>query len=154
MARAQALEQSAGNLHDVDFLAWTERQAEALRARQIAALDWHHLLEEIEDMGASQRRELKSRLRVLLMHLIQWKWQAEKRSPSWMATLVEQRYALEDLLEVSPGLRGTPLDEAFADAWPKAVNPASLESALPLSTFPQHCPWTREDVLSPDWMPE
>jgi uncharacterized damage-inducible protein DinB len=72
MATARQLGQAITNLYEVDFLAWTESQAEALRTRQVGALDWANLLKEVESMGRSARNELKSRLRALLMHLMQW----------------------------------------------------------------------------------
>ena len=90
MATARQLEQ-ASNLYEQDFLAWIDEQGQALKARQVAALDWDNLVEEIESMGRSQRNELKSRLWVLLMHLIKWHWQLERRSMSWQLTIKEQR---------------------------------------------------------------
>jgi hypothetical protein len=92
MATAKQLEQTGTNLYEQDFLAWTISQAEALRARQAVALDWANLLEEVESMGASQRRELRNRMRVLLMHLIKWQWQPERRGASWGSTIDVQRY--------------------------------------------------------------
>ena len=102
MATARQLEQPITNLYEADFLAWTESQAEALRTRQIGALDWVNLLEEVESMGASQRRELKNRMRILLMHLIKWHWQPERRGSSWGSSIDVQRYEMADLFDTSP----------------------------------------------------
>jgi hypothetical protein len=61
-------------LYDEDFVAWSEQQAEALRAAARTGsnqqLDWENLAEEIESLGRSQRRELRSRLSVIMEHLV------------------------------------------------------------------------------------
>ena len=152
MATARQLEQ-APNLYEQDFLSWIEAQAKALMDRQVAALDWDNLVEEIESMGRSQRNELKSRLRVLLMHLIKWHWQPEKRSTSWQLTIKEQRLSLRDLLEMSPSLRPS-LSVLLPRAWQDASSSAALETGLNESIFPEICPWSMEDVLLDGWLPE
>ncbi len=152
MATARQLEQ-ASNLYEQDFLAWIDEQGQALKARQVAALDWDNLVEEIESMGRSQRNELKSRLRMLLMHLIKWHWQPEKRSTSWQLTIKEQRFSLRDLFEMSPSLRQS-LPVLLPKAWQDASSSAALETGLKESIFPEVCPWSVEDVLLDGWLPE
>ena len=152
MATARQLEQ-APNLYEQDFLSWIEAQAKALKDRQVEALDWDNLVEEIESMGRSQRNELKSRLRVLLMHLIKWHWQPEKRSTSWQLAIKEQRLSLRDLLEMSPSLRPS-LPVLLPKAWQDASSSAALETGLKESTFSEICPWSVEDVLLDGWLPE
>ena len=152
MATARQLEQ-ASNLYERDFLAWIDEQGQALKARQVAALDWDNLVEEIESMGRSQRNELKSRLRMLLMHLIKWHWQPEKRSTSWQLTIKEQRLSLRDLFEMSPSLRPS-LPVLLPKAWQDASSSAALETGLKESIFPEVCPWSVEDVLLDGWLPE
>ena len=152
MATARQLEQPS-NLYEQDFVAWIDEQGQALKARQVAALDWDNLVEEIESMGRSQRNELKSRLRVLLMHLIKWHWQREKRSTSWQLTIKEQRLSLRDLFEMSPSLRPS-LPVLLPKAWQDAYSSAALETGLKESIFPEVCPWSVEDVLLDGWLPE
>ena len=151
MATARQLEQAPN--YERDFLAWIEAQGQALKARQVADLDWDNLVEEIESMGRSQRNELKSRLRVLLMHLIKWHWQPEKRSTSWHLTIREQRIALGDLLEMSPSLRLS-IPDVLPKVWQDASKNAALETGLDRATFPDACPWPVEDFLADDWLPE
>jgi hypothetical protein len=119
-------------LYDSDFYAWTERQAELLRAEEFEAVDWDNLIEEIMAMGAAQRRELTSRLQVLLMHLLKWRYQPELRSKSWGYTIRNQRNELAYLLEESPSLRALLL-ERIAVAYPRAVKDA-LESVLKVTS--------------------
>src|SRR5690348_30226 len=91
--------------YDDDFYAWTQDQARLLRSGELSQLDVENLAEELESMGRSDRRELDSRLEVLLVHLLKWQVQTEFRSRSWSGTIREQRSRVEDLLNESPSLR-------------------------------------------------
>ena len=140
-------------IYRTDFYAWTLRQADLLRNEDYADLDRVNLIEEIESMGASQRNALTSRLKVLLMHLLKWRYQPEKNiGPSWQNTIDEQRSEISDLLEDNPSL-GPEVPEQFAKAYPRARRDAAKETKLPLSTFPVNCPWTVEQVLDDEWLP-
>lgn len=154
MATARQIDQPTHNLYEMDFLAWTESQAEALRARQVSALDWAHLLEEVESMGVSQRHELKSRLTILFMHLIKWAWQPDRRGNSWRKTIRIQRREIQDLLDQSGSLK--PYLMGISDnTWSDACEDAEDETGLPLPTFPVKCPWDMESqILAKDWLPE
>ena len=88
---------SAG--YELDFYAWLNRQAQALRSHDSEFLDWDHLAEEIEAMGASQKRELTSHLKTLLTHLLKWNWEPDKRSLSWKNSVENARDELSDLFE-------------------------------------------------------
>ena len=85
----------SSNLHESDFYRWTHEQAALLRERRLDELDTEHLIEELWDMGASQERELESRLAVLLAHLLEWRFQLERRGKSWWATIKEQRFRID-----------------------------------------------------------
>ncbi len=135
--------------YEADFYQWTQAQAAHLRAKAWAALDIDHLAEEIESLGASERRAIRSHLRVLLMHRLKWAFQAEKRSESWKSSIYTARVFIEDTVEDSPSLRGF-LPEAFAWAYPRARTDAAAETRLPLTTFPEACPWSLEEVLTDD----
>ena len=69
--------------YETDVVAWANEQARLIRAGKFDQLDLEHLAEEIEDVGKSEQRELASRMAVLLMHLLKWKFQPERRSKSW-----------------------------------------------------------------------
>ena len=105
-------------------------------------------------MGASQRRELKNRMRVLLMHFIKWQWQPERRGASWGSTIDVQRYELIDLLVASPSLKREISDVVFY-VWPQAKKEAAKETGITPETFPECCPWDAEkQILMADWLPE
>ncbi|MEN9472316.1 MAG: hypothetical protein RLZZ495_405 [Pseudomonadota bacterium] len=138
--------------YETDISAWAQEQVALLRSGQWAALDIAHLTEELETMGASQRRELKNRLAVLLQHLLKWNFQPDHRSRSWEATMLEQRSAIADLLDEVPSLR-TALPEAFDKAYPLGVRFAAKETGIHERLFPRQCPYELDQVLHEDWLP-
>jgi hypothetical protein len=140
------------NLYDADFFGWTQRTAVRLRAGRFDAVDATHLAEEIEDMGKRDFIETKSRLRVLLTHLLKWRFQRAKRSRSWAATIFTQRHEIAALLDASPSLRPR-VAAALADTYVAAVRLAALETGLPPRRFPPTCPFTIEELLDPDFLP-
>ncbi len=118
-------------LYDHDFFAWTQDQADALKRRSANELDWENLLGEVEDLGRSERRELRSRLIVLMTHILKWELQPEMRSRGWMATIRIQQRELQDLLGESPSLKTT-LDRIWTKAYADADDVAAIETALPI----------------------
>jgi hypothetical protein len=140
------------NNYQTDFFKWTREQAELLKAGCFDRLDIGHLIEELETMGASERRELLSRLEELLMHLLKWRYQPGLRGASWEVSIIKQRDALEDLFEASPSLRPR-VHEVFDKAYKRARVYASKETGLALSMFPESCVWTIEEVLRSDFWP-
>ena len=139
------------NLYQQDYFLWLNATAQLLRSRQFDDVDWDNLIEEIEAMSGSQRREIKNRLIVLLMHLLKYQYQPERRSSSWRGTILEQRRQIESLLEDSPSLKTYYL-EIFANCYKNAISDATNETLLPLQTFPVESPFFPEDVINPDFI--
>lgn len=139
-------------LYDEDFFEWTQRSAELLRAGRWEQADLEHVAEEIEDMGKRDLKELNSRVRVLLIHLLKWQLQPQKRSRSWNDTIASQRIEIEDVLEQSPSLK-VKLQAKLSDNYAKAVRLAMIETELPPTHFPAECPFTVEQILDPEFLP-
>ena len=57
-------------LYDVDFALWIEETVNQLKSRNLEHLDWDNLIEEIESLGKSQRKAVRSFLLRLLEHLL------------------------------------------------------------------------------------
>ena len=150
---AKALKPPTGSLYDEDFAVWTAETARLLRAGRFDEVDMEHVAEEIEDMGKRDKRELYSRLAVLIVHLLKWKWQPEKKSESWRSTIWTQRSELELLLGDSPSLRRTVTD-ALAKVYPNALKTAISETGLPTRTFPGECPFSADQALDLAFLPE
>ena len=136
------------DLYESDETAWLEAMSELIDTGRLSDLDYPHLSEYLADMARRDRREVKSRLALLLAHLLKWSHQADKRSGSWRKTVVVQRQELADLL-VSGVLRNH-ADAVLAAAYAAAVEQAAAETGLPASTFPAECPYTVVELLSAD----
>ena len=142
-----------GSLYEEDFYAWTQEQATLLRSGQFSQIDIENVAEELESMGRSDKRELDSRLEILLTHLLKWQVQVGFRSRSWSGTIREQRSRIEDLLSESPSLR--PLIAQIRPAlYSRARRVTANETGLPASMFPTRCPFTPEQILAEDFLPE
>src|SRR5436309_3119053 len=100
-------------LYASDFYVWTQEQTRLLRERRWPDLDLENLAEEVESIGRSDKRQLESRIRILIAHLLKWKFQPGGRGNSWVATIFEQRSALAGLIEDSPSLREFQRDAVF-----------------------------------------
>ncbi|MCA2643831.1 MULTISPECIES: DUF29 domain-containing protein [unclassified Microcystis] len=141
------MKDQANSLYESDFYGWTELQAKALANRQVEALDWQNLREEIISLGKQEYRELVSRLTVLVGHLLKWEYQPDKRSRSWFLTIREQRRAIRRHLEGNPSLKSR-IPTALSDAFEAGVDLALRETDLPIRTFPSHCSFTFEDIMA------
>ncbi|OCR01518.1 hypothetical protein BCD67_18675 [Oscillatoriales cyanobacterium USR001] len=138
-------------LYEQDYYLWIVTTTNLLRDRRWEEIDFEHLIEEIKDMGKDKQRELKSRLVVLLMHILKYQYQIEKRSSSWISTILEQSDQIEYLLEDSPSLKPYYL-EIFKQCYSKAIRNASAETKLSVNTFPNESPFSPEDVINPDFI--
>ncbi len=139
--------------YEDDFYAWTIEQARLLRVGELSAIDAANLAEEIESMGRSDRRELQSRLAVLIMHLLKWRQQPGARSRSWSATIEEQRLQIEQVFAESPSLRplvAGMVVQAYKIARPHAIG----ETGLADDAFSPTCPFSLDEILSGTFLPE
>jgi hypothetical protein len=142
----------SATLYDLDFYQWTQSQSDLLRVEEWEQLDWQHIAEEIESLGKKDKRQVQSRLAVLITHLLKWEYQPEKRSPSWRKTLKEQRFRLMLILNDSPSLK-VGLPEFIAVVYPYAVENAADETGLDRRLFPVVCSYRIEQVLDPVFLP-
>ncbi|MEQ1635203.1 MAG: DUF29 domain-containing protein [Methylococcales bacterium] len=138
--------------YEHDFYGWTQEQATLLKAGRLSDLDTVNILEEIEAMGRREKRELQSRLIVLLVHLLKYQYQSERRSRSWENTIKTQRLDFEDVLSENPSVKPK-MDSIFSNAYRLARQHATDETGLPLSAFPASCPWTYEQVTDDCFYP-
>lgn len=127
--------------YNKDFYAWSLRNAALIRQGKLSEVDLENVAEEIESMGKGNRRELVSRLGILLAHLLKWKFQPGRRGKSWELTIQEQRFEIQDLLDESPSLKHI-LDEQLSHAYEKALIIAEKETGLNRDIFPVSCPFS------------
>src|ERR1700719_1001141 len=105
--------------YDRDLYGWAIEQAELLRAGRIAEADAAHIAEELEDVGSEQYDKLESALRLILLYLLKWDHQSERRSRSWWASITVQRNQVRRILRKNPGLKPH-VKSATADAYEDA----------------------------------
>ena len=141
------------HLYDRDFYAWSQEQAALLRAGRLDAADIAHIAEEIESMGRTEKRELVSRLTVLLLHLLKGQFQPSLRGTSWRLSIANTRDQLADHLDDNPSLKAR-LPEAMASAYRYAHRQAAAETGLPESTFPGTCPYSFAQIMNADFLPD
>ncbi len=138
-------------LYDRDFQQWCEDTVAKLKAQDFDSLDLGNLIEEIEGLAGRDRRELESRLRVLLNHLLKRLYVCSPYDyRGWENTIDEQRSELELLLKQSPSLQRYFL-EVFDSAWQFALSRARKD--YPQIQFPDEWTFSRdvEAILSEEF---
>jgi hypothetical protein len=133
-------------LYEQDETAWLEAMAGLVSQRRLDEIDYPHLAEFLTDMALRDRREVTSRLSLLIAHLLKWNYQPDRRTGGWQVTVEVQRQELADLLE-SGTLRNHAI-AVLAKAYANAVRQAIAETKLPASTFPAECPYSLEALLT------
>jgi hypothetical protein len=140
-------------LYETDFFAWTQEQARLLRERRFDDLDLDNLVDEVESVGRSEKREISNRLTILLAHLLKWKYQPGHRGSSWTETIFEQRGQLADILETSPSLRQYFLQQVEV-RYQGGRLLAAKETGIAFGLFPQECPFAADQLLDLEFFPE
>lgn len=134
--------------YEADFFKWTKCQANFLKKRQLDKLDIENLIEEIESLGRSDKRALRSLLNVLLVHLLKKKFQPEGQgnSNSWDSSIFNSTKQIQYLLQESPSLKSE-LKKMYQDVYEDARHQASFETTLEISIFPEKCPWLVKELF-------
>ncbi len=139
-------------LYDKDYYLWLEKTVRLLKEGRLTELDINNLIEEIEDMGRSEKNALESNLIVLLMHLLKWKYQPEKQSGSWRGSIREHRRRILKAFKNSPSLKRY-FEEIFEESYQEARKQAADETELSLNIFPETCPFKVEEILDSEYLP-
>jgi hypothetical protein len=141
--------------YETDFAVWAEHQALMVQLGMWEELDQEHLVEELEALSRSEHSELESRLEVLITHLLKWQFDAASQNPRrlWRATIREQRHRLTRLLQRNPSLRPT-LPDVLHQNYSHARLMALDETDLPDSILPETCPWSIQQILDENFLPE
>jgi hypothetical protein len=136
----------AAPLYERDPYAWSLEQARLLREGRLDEIDADNVAEEILDVGRNEYDKLESALTVLLMHMLKWDYQSDKRTGSWETTIIEQRHRVERQLAENPSLKSR-RQEAVREAYQAARLRASGEADIDLKEFPENCPYDWDTIL-------
>ncbi|KJR40800.1 protein of unknown function DUF29 [Candidatus Magnetoovum chiemensis] len=149
--QAEALKEQS--LYEIDFYAWSLKTAELIRQGRLNELDLENIAEEIESLGKRDKKELESRLAVLILHLLKWQYQSKKRSKSWVSTIATQRTELDLVIEYSPSFKYD-IERTIEKAFIRAKIQFEKETGIPKKTLPETCPYTWEQINNDDYMPD
>jgi Domain of unknown function DUF29 len=136
-----------------DFSAWIDQTAQLLRERHWHEIDVAHLIEEIEDLGKSERRAIVSQLTRLLLHLLKWQYQPQRRSDSWLDSITDVRTQIDLAISDSPSLQTYPAEQLEV-SYQRARRQAVHQTGISLSAFPQNCPYDLGLALDECWLPK
>lgn len=153
MTVTQAKNMNLAHLYEQDFFLWLQTTANLLKEKQFQEIDLENLIEEIESLCRAEKRAVKRNLKILIMHLLKYQYQSELRSNNWRYTIIEHRNRLKDDLKDSPSLKPYLL-EVFEDTYQDARKEAAAETGLSLDTFPLEFPFSIEETLNPDFLPD
>ncbi|MBF0338691.1 MAG: DUF29 domain-containing protein [Nitrospirae bacterium] len=139
-------------LYASDFYKWSLKTAELLRQGRFGELDIESIAEEIESLGKSEKKELRNRLAVLIMHLLKWQYQPDKRSESWKSTISIQRVEIKFVLKDSPSLKHI-VETIINEAYEKAIVMFQKETRFSQTELPETCPYTFNQLIDNNFLP-
>ena len=141
--------------YDRDLYSWAVEQAALLRAGRISEADALNIAEEIDDVGNELYFRFESALRIILLHLLKWDHQPQRRSCSWWSSITVQRNQVRRLLQKNPGLKSS-VPQAFEAAYEDARAEAASQTRLNPRAFPANCPYSFRDIMerAVDWPEE
>lgn len=134
------------NNYEKDLYKWAKTQAILLRRGDFSKIDLEHVIEEIEGLAKSERKALKNQMIRLLLHLLKYEFQPQKRGKSWIQSIGNSRLSIEGILEDNPSLKRELL-KIFQESYPYARKKAHIETGLDIKVFPIECPWSLKEVL-------
>jgi hypothetical protein len=130
-------------LYEADLYLWASQQAALLQEGRLSELDLIHIAEELDDVGSEIYQRLESALTVLLMQMLKWDFQPDRRTRGWEATIREHRRRVEKLIKQNPSLKSKLAEEGYQNGRDRA----SGETDLPVARFPEECSYSWEDIL-------
>lgn len=138
--------------YDEDLTLWAKNTAQLLREKQWDVIDWEHLIEEVEDLGKSERSAIASQMERVMVHLLKWQYQPQRRSDSWLDSINDGRSQIRRKIEDSPSLKGFP-EQILEKEYVRARRETARQTQLDLNRFPESCPFSVGQLIG-DWLPE
>ena len=139
--------------HEKDVYGWAVHTVQLLRDKKMDEVDYDGIIEELEEMGISNKHAFKNRLAQLIFHLLKWQFQPDFRGRSWSGSIEEQRIRLSDLLESNPSFKHE-IEESMKKAYKLSLSLVRKETPLDLKSLPAKCPYTFEQIMDEEFYPE
>lgn len=135
-------------LYDNDVCEWSKTQSKLILDKRWDELDIDNIAEEIESLGKSYRRALRSQISRLLMHMLKLRYQPNMQtdSNSWQRSITQARRDIARLVNESPSLRRE-VEGGIKDEYDSAREDAAFETCLDEKVLPKECPWTVSEIL-------
>jgi hypothetical protein len=134
------------NLYEIDYHQWLEHNLKLLQNKEFDQIDLENIIEELASLGRSEKSALRNNLTILLMHLLKWDYQPQKRTNSWRYTIIEHRRRILNLFKDAPSLKNF-FSEILTETYQDAVVDASAETHLPINYFPSEIPYDIEELF-------
>jgi hypothetical protein len=132
--------------YEIDYAAWLENTALMLKKKMYAEIDWENLIEEIEDIGRSQKRAVESLLLRLLEHILKlkyWEEERERCANHWESEIVNFRYQLNRRIKESPSLK-----KHLSDCFEEIANIAKISVSKLIKKPLPNISWSLVEVLA------
>lgn len=142
-----------GPKYEEDFYGWTMVNVSLLKQGKFKEIDVEHIIEEMEDMGKREKRELINRLCILITHLLKWHFQPQRKGRSWHGSIMSQRIDLKKHMRDNPSLKSF-ISEALSEAYEKSRYDFEAETGEDIKILPSTCPYTFEECLDDEFFPE
>ncbi|HEY8566685.1 MAG TPA: DUF29 domain-containing protein [Beijerinckiaceae bacterium] len=132
--------------YEDDAYTWALEQVALLKSGHLDGLDVENLIDEVGDVARREYDKLVAALRIVLLHILKWDVQPERRTRSWILSIIEHRERVNESLGDNPGLKSRAID-ALHRAYKGARVAAARETDLPLEAFPTECSYGWDDVM-------
>jgi hypothetical protein len=146
MNKMASIEHDGTSSYDTDAYGWAMAQAALIRAGQFDIVDWENVAEEIESVGRSEKNTLKSNLTQVLIHMLKWEIQPERRGMSWWLSIMNHRIQAEDVIFENPSLKPI-IDDVVRDALIIARKKAIIEMNMKPKSL-DHIHFTTDDTFN------
>ena len=155
MASQARLAEPSEPTYDGDASAWALRQAELMMSRRPVEFDWANIAEELRGLSTSEFKAFTSAIEIVLVHMLKWDLQPERRGVSWVVSILNHRDHADESLRANPSFKPR-IGEATAAAWRRAFRTAASEMGRPLRSSPKANPYTWDDIMTRpfDWPEE
>jgi len=147
--------QAQKQLYESDYYLWVLETVKQLQNRNLEAIDWENLIDEVSDLSRREKQKLRSLLTRLMEHLLKlkyWEFQLKDNETHWKREILNFRQQLQEILADSPSLKPY-IEEVYPECYRKGRKLASTASELPLASFPESPIAPLDQVLDENWLP-